>query len=223
MKLVISFGSAFALHAAVAAGVILHRPVDASVFGQAGSAPAVVEVEQLPPPVPAFAAVALNSVAASAKASHTRSTVSVHVEAVTAPITSATTDDTVPEPLPVSPPPRFHAATAMAAVTVTAGAETQTFAESDVTERARCIASPDPVYPAEALAADDAPPDTQLRFELVVSTNGFVDEVRALDHAGHGFDESALAALRSYRFTPAKRDGQPVRVRMPWTVQFKLK
>jgi TonB family protein len=41
--------------------------------------------------------------------------------------------------------------------------------------------------------------------------------------AGHGFDASALAAIRAYRFSPAEREGRRVRVRMPWTVQFRLR
>jgi len=41
--------------------------------------------------------------------------------------------------------------------------------------------------------------------------------------AGYGLDEEAVRAMRAYRFSPARRDGLPVRVRMPWTVQFRLR
>ena len=36
-------------------------------------------------------------------------------------------------------------------------------------------------------------------------------------------DASALAAIRRYRFSPARVGGQPVRVRMRWSVQFRLR
>jgi TonB family protein len=44
-----------------------------------------------------------------------------------------------------------------------------------------------------------------------------------MGHVGYGFDEAAAAAMRKYRFSPAARDGHAVSVRMPWTVQFRLK
>jgi TonB family protein len=96
------------------------------------------------------------------------------------------------------------------------------FSESDVTERARLVAGPKPVYPATALA-DGIELDAPLAFEIVVDTSGAVISTRPLGVAGHGFDEAALSALRAFRFTPAKRDGDLVRVRMRWTVEFHLK
>ena len=44
----------------------------------------------------------------------------------------------------------------------------------------------------------------------------------ALRRAGYGLDEAALQAIRAYRFSPALRAGHPVRVRMRWTIQFRL-
>ncbi len=96
------------------------------------------------------------------------------------------------------------------------------FSESDVTERARLVVGPKPVYPATALA-DGIELDAPLAFEIVVDTNGAVISTRPLGVAGHGFDEAALSAVRAFRFTPAKRDGDLVRVRMRWTVEFHLK
>jgi len=49
-----------------------------------------------------------------------------------------------------------------------------------------------------------------------------VVSARALQHAGYGFDEAAMAALRTYRFAPAKRNGRAVAVRMKWTVDFRF-
>ena len=46
---------------------------------------------------------------------------------------------------------------------------------------------------------------------------------RALTHVGYGLDEAALRAIRAYRFSPARRAGRPVPVRMRWSVQFRLR
>jgi len=58
--------------------------------------------------------------------------------------------------------------------------------------------------------------------ELVLSTSGTVDSARVLKGAGHGLDEAAVAGVRNYRFSPATKDGRPVRVRMQYTMQFRL-
>lgn len=98
----------------------------------------------------------------------------------------------------------------------------QTFAESEVTERATFLSGALPTYPEDALA-DGVELDTPLVFEVVVDTSGVVVEARAENHAGYGFDEAARTALRNYRFKPAKREGETVRVRMRWTVEFHLR
>jgi TonB family protein len=75
-------------------------------------------------------------------------------------------------------------------------------------------------YPVDA-RADDVEGDVQL--EIVVDREGRVVEARVARPAGHGFDEAALQAIRRYRFSPAQREGHNVRVRMPWSVQFRLR
>ena len=52
---------------------------------------------------------------------------------------------------------------------------------------------------------------------------GRVLEARSLSHHGYGLDEAAERAIRTWQFSPALRDGHPVRVRMRWTVQFRLR
>ncbi len=75
-------------------------------------------------------------------------------------------------------------------------------------------------YPVDA-RADEIEGDVQL--EIVVDREGRVVEAKVARAAGHGFDDAALAAIRRYRFSPAQRDGHAVRVRMPWSVQFRLR
>jgi TonB family protein len=84
---------------------------------------------------------------------------------------------------------------------------------------ASLVSSGRPEYPPEARAAAI---EADVPLEIVVDEGGRVVESSLLRRAGHGFDESALQAIRTYRFAPAQRDGQPVRVRMRWSVAFRL-
>jgi protein TonB len=92
--------------------------------------------------------------------------------------------------------------------------------ESAVSVAATLMARAAAAYPPAA-RMDDLEADVPL--EIVVDTTGSVVDARVLARAGSGFDESALAAIRRYRFSPAQREGRPVRVRMRWSVQFRLR
>lgn len=95
-----------------------------------------------------------------------------------------------------------------------------TYPASGVSVPAKLVGSATAAYPTDA-RADDVEGDVGL--EIVVDAQGQVIDARVAKRAGHGFDESALAAIRRYRFSAAQRDGRNVRVRMPWTVQFRLR
>jgi TonB family protein len=92
--------------------------------------------------------------------------------------------------------------------------------ERHVTSRAHLASGAAPAYP-ESARADGIEADVPL--EIVVSPAGAVETARVLRPAGHGLDQAALDAVRSYRFTPATKDGHPVHVRMQWLVQFRLR
>jgi TonB family protein len=47
---------------------------------------------------------------------------------------------------------------------------------------------------------------------LVVSTKGTPEDIRVVRSGGKAFDESAMEAIRQYRFSPAMRKGKPVAV-----------
>jgi protein TonB len=95
-----------------------------------------------------------------------------------------------------------------------------TYGENAVSARAKVVASASPIYPPKARAEEV---ESDVPLEIVVDTQGRVVEARVLNRAGFGFDEAALAAIRSYRFSPAQREGHAVRVRMRWSVQFQLR
>jgi protein TonB len=85
---------------------------------------------------------------------------------------------------------------------------------------ARLLSSSPLVYPP---AARQAEIESDFPVEIVVDLDGRVIAARAITRAGYDLDEAALRAIRAYRFSPAMRGGQPVRVRMRWTVQFRLR
>jgi TonB family protein len=91
--------------------------------------------------------------------------------------------------------------------------------ESLVTSRARLVSQVMPPYPS---AARNLQIEADVGLEIVVDTAGVVADARVVRHAGYGMDEAALAAVRRALFVAARRDGRPVRVRMPWVVQFHL-
>jgi TonB family protein len=94
------------------------------------------------------------------------------------------------------------------------------FPASSVQVSAKLVHALVAAYPVDA-RADDLEGDVLL--EIVVDREGHVVDARIARRAGHGFDEAALLAIRGYRFSPAEREGHRVRVRMPWSVQFRLR
>ena len=88
-----------------------------------------------------------------------------------------------------------------------------------VDQLARLVTGPAPVYPT---AARDDGIEADVPLDIVVDESGRVIDVRATRHIGSGLDESAAAAIRGYRFSPAMRGGRAVKVRMRWTVVFRL-
>jgi vitamin B12 transporter len=81
------------------------------------------------------------------------------------------------------------------------------------------IAQSEPVYPPEALAQRI---EASVLLALTIDTTGAVNDVQVLEPAGHGFDEAVAEAARSWRFSPALKDGQPVAARIRSRYTFAL-
>ncbi|HEY1695329.1 MAG TPA: energy transducer TonB [Polyangiaceae bacterium] len=90
---------------------------------------------------------------------------------------------------------------------------------SAVDGRARLVQGAAPAYPDSA-RADGVQGSVGL--ELVVGVSGGVESARVVRGVGHGLDEAALAAAHRFHFAPATRAGHAVRVRMAWSVEFRL-
>lgn len=59
--------------------------------------------------------------------------------------------------------------------------------------------------------------------EIVVRHDGSVGDVKVLQGLGYGLDERAIAAVRRWRFSPAKRRGAAVDVMVEVAMEFKLR
>jgi len=59
--------------------------------------------------------------------------------------------------------------------------------------------------------------------EIVVRSDGTVDNVKLLQGLGAGLDQRATDAVRQWRFSPAKRYGTPVDVIVEVAMEFKLR
>jgi TonB family protein len=74
-------------------------------------------------------------------------------------------------------------------------------------------------YPASALAAGV---EGEVIFSLTIEVDGALSEVRVTEPAGFGFTEAALTAIKGFVFTPATKDGVPVRAQILYKYRFSL-
>lgn len=79
------------------------------------------------------------------------------------------------------------------------------------------VYEPRPRYPEDARRARL---EGVVVLETIIDTDGNVDNVRVLKGLGHGLSEAAVEAVKTWKFKPATRLGEPVAVRFILTVQF---
>jgi TonB family protein len=74
----------------------------------------------------------------------------------------------------------------------------------------------------EGTAPEIEPPPLEIVVELVlvVDVTGQVTEATLAAPTGTAYDDAALAAARTFRFTPATRDGVPVPAKIRWAQTF---
>jgi periplasmic protein TonB len=83
----------------------------------------------------------------------------------------------------------------------------------------RVVFSPDPEYSEEARKAKY---QGTVVLHLIVGPDGRPRDISLQRTLGLGLDEKAIAAVRTWRFEPAKKDGQPVSVAINVEVNFNL-
>ena len=83
----------------------------------------------------------------------------------------------------------------------------------------RAIYSPDPEYSEEARKAKY---QGTVVLYVVVGADGRPHDLRVTRSLGLGLDEKAIEAVRTWKFDPAKKDGQAVAVQVNIEVNFRL-
>jgi TonB family protein len=78
----------------------------------------------------------------------------------------------------------------------------------------------DPAYTDVASAAKTAGTVT---LQVVVGTDGMAHDIHVISGIGSGLDEQAVKAIEQWRFDPALKEGEPVKVRAMIEVNFRLK
>jgi len=144
----------------------------------------------------------------------------IDAPAAAAPV-DTTTDDTPRFTIAIGPSGGVDAHGPVSAAGTAAPHEdgAQVIPEQLVDTQARLVRGLAPSYPPDA-RADGVEGD--VRLELVVGEAGGVESARVVRSVGHGLDEAALQAVRQFRFAAATKDGHAVRVRMGWSMQFRL-
>jgi TonB family protein len=83
----------------------------------------------------------------------------------------------------------------------------------------RALSMPDPEYSEEGRRKHL---DATVILWVVVGLDGLVHDVRVQKPVGHGFDEEAIKAVRTWQFRPAMKDGVPVTVQINVEVNFRM-
>jgi TonB family protein len=86
-------------------------------------------------------------------------------------------------------------------------------------KRPKVLSDPDPAYSDVARRAHY---QGMVVLWLIVKPDGTPDKVRVQRSIGMGLDEAAIAAVKTWRFQPATRDGQPVPVMINVEVNFRI-
>jgi len=84
----------------------------------------------------------------------------------------------------------------------------------------KLIHSVDPEFSKEARKAKFS---GVVEVYLVVDEDGNPTHVRVVKSAGMGLDEEAVNAVSQYKFLPATKDGQPVKVEVYIDVNFQIR
>jgi TonB family protein len=83
----------------------------------------------------------------------------------------------------------------------------------------RALYAPDPQYSEEARKAKY---QGTVTLWLIVDAQGRAQQVKVARSLGMGLDEQAIAAVRTWKFEPAEKDGRPVAVQINVEVNFRL-
>jgi periplasmic protein TonB len=87
------------------------------------------------------------------------------------------------------------------------------------------VSAPVPIYQPEAQFSEEArrvKHQGVVLVQAIIGADGRPRNLRVIRALGMGLDEKAIEAVRTWRFTPAVKDGQPVAVAVTVEVNFRL-
>ena len=90
-----------------------------------------------------------------------------------------------------------------------------------VDQRPRTLSTPDPKYPSAARRAER---EGLVELEFTVGVDGRATDLKVIkeEPKGFGFGEAAIDAVKRWRFTPAKKGGESVPMRVKIPIRFTL-
>ncbi len=88
-----------------------------------------------------------------------------------------------------------------------------------VDQRPGILRRVEPKYPEAARRANK---EDVVILEFTVDVNGKATDIKVMEPKGFGFDEAAIAAVKRWRFTPAKKDNKAVAQRVQQKIRFTL-
>jgi len=87
------------------------------------------------------------------------------------------------------------------------------------TEPPKVLHRPKPKYPERARNAGK---EGVVKLKATIGIDGKASDIEVLEGLCYGCDEEAIEALKRSRFTPAKKDGKPVAIRIIIPYRFKI-
>jgi TonB family protein len=79
--------------------------------------------------------------------------------------------------------------------------------------------APKPIYPKNAKRAEK---EGKVMLQATIGIDGIPKDIVAVTKLGFGFEEAAIAALKKWKFIPAKKKGKDVERRINIPIEFKL-
>lgn len=89
----------------------------------------------------------------------------------------------------------------------------------DVSVPAEAVKTPPPSYPSEWRDRDVK---GEVQIAYIINEKGRTEQVQVITANDEQFGAVAVAALKQWRFRPAKKDGKPVRVLVSHPIVFTL-
>ena len=79
--------------------------------------------------------------------------------------------------------------------------------------------APKPIYPKNAKRAEK---EGKVMLQATIGIDGIPKDIVVVTKLGFGFEEAAIAALKKWKFIPAKKKGKDVELRINIPIEFKL-